>query len=153
MKDISFILEKGILLSKDYNSKLISKKLEKISSIWCRLEDDSNLNWYLISKSNGKSVIEYYGYLSVKFPVALLMKNCSSKIYQLLSENGILLEEYCEKYSCKESVLREYVKDKVFIDDRFLCDASMPFDEELFLKIDEGISYINPYQFTFQDIK
>ena len=61
MKDISFILEKGILLSKDYNSKLISKKLEKISSIWCRLEDDSNLNWYLISKSNGKSVIEYYG--------------------------------------------------------------------------------------------
>lgn len=153
MKDISLILKKAVLLSNGYDSKSVSYEIEKIPNIWCRLEDDSNLSWYLISKSDGKSVIEYYGYLSTIYPVALLMKECPKDICKLLSEKGVLLEEYCERYSCEGSVLRGYVGDIKFIDDRFLHDGSIPFDEELFLKIDEGIRYINPYNFAFDDIK
>ena len=153
MKDISLILEKAFLLSNGYDSKLVSYEIEKISNIWCRLEDDSNLNWYLISKSDGKSVIEYYGYLSAKYPVALLMKTCPKDIYKLLLAKGVLFEEYSERYSCKENILRRYVGDINLIDDSFLYDESMPFNEELFLKIDEGIRYINPYNFAFEDIK
>lgn len=85
--------------------------------------------------------------------VALLMKECTKDIYKLLSEKGVLLEEYCERYSCEESILRRYVGDINFIDDRFLYNESIPFDEELFLKIDEGIRYINPCNFAFDDIK
>ena len=153
MKDISLILKKAVLLLNGYDSKLVSHELEKMPNIWCRLEDDSNLNWYLISKSDGKSVIEYYGYLSKKYPVALLMKDCPKDICKLLSQRGVLLENYCERYSCEESILRKYVGNINFIDDRFLYDERIPFDEESFLKIDEGISYINPYNFAFGDIK
>lgn len=153
MKDISLILGKAVLLLNGYDSKLVSHEIEKIPNIWCRLEDDSKLNWYLISKSNGKSVLGYYGYLSVKYPVALLMKDCPKDICKLLSEKGVLIEEYCERYSCEENTLRRYVEDLNLIDDRFLYDESIPFDEELFLKIDEGTRYINPYDFAFDDIK
>lgn len=153
MKDISSILKQAVLLSNGYDSRSVSHEIEKIPNIWCRLEDDSNLSWYLISKSDGKSVTEYYGYLSATYPVALLMKECPKDIYELLSEKRVLIEEYCERYSCEESVLRRYVEDKNFIDDRFLDDENIPFDEESFLKIDEGIRYINPYNFAFDDIK
>ncbi len=87
------------------------------------------------------------------YPVALLMKECPKDIYNLLSEKGVLIEEYCERYCCEESILRKYIGDINFIDDRFLYDESIPFDEELFLKIDEGMRYINPYNFAFDNIK
>lgn len=153
MKDLTLIFEKAVLLLNGYDSKSVSHEIEKIPNIWCRLEDDSNLGWYLISKSDGRSVIEYYGYLSTKYPIALLMKECPKDVYKLLSEKGVLLEEYCERYSCEESILRRYVGDINLIDDRFLYDESIPFDEEAFLKIDEGIRYINPYNFAFDDVK
>lgn len=154
MKDVSLIFKKAVLLSNGYDSKSVSHEIEKIPNIWCRLEDDSNLRWYLISKSNGKSVIEYYGYLSTIYPVALLMKECPTDIYKLLSEKDVLIEKYCERYSCEEDILRRYVGENInLIDDRFLFDESIPFDEELFLKIDEGIEYINSYNFLFNDIK
>lgn len=153
MKDISIILEKATQIIDNYNVRLLSKEIEKEPNIWCRLEDDTNLNWYLISQNNGKSVTKDFGYLSAKYPVALLKKSCPDNIYNLLSKKGILIDEYCERYSCKESVLRRYVGDINLIDDRFLFDESIPFDEEAFLKIDEGISYINPFNFNFDDIK
>lgn len=153
MKDISVILEKAVLSMDGYDSKLISYEMEKEFDIWCRLEDDSNLRWYLISKNNGRTVTEYYGYLSEKYPVALLMKNCPKNIYALLLEKGILVEEYCKRYSCEEKILKKYVGDIKFIDDRFLYDDKMPFNEEIFLLIDEGVRYINPHNFAFDDIK
>lgn len=36
-------------------------KIEGVSDTWCKLEDDSNLKWYLISKIDGKSVIYIIG--------------------------------------------------------------------------------------------
>lgn len=153
MKNISLILEKAVLSSEGYDSRLVAHEIEKIPNVWCRLEDDSNLRWYLLSTNNGKSVVGYYGYLSTKFPVALLMKDCPFNIRKLLSKNEVLLEEYCDRYSCDENILKKYVGDRVLIDDRFLYDDRIPFDEEAFLKIDEGISYLNPYNFAFDDIK
>lgn len=153
MKDISVILEKALSLADEYDSKLVSDEIEKIPNIWCRLEDDSNLKWYLISKSDGETVIKYYGYLSAEFPVALLIRDCPDNVLKILCNRGILQEELYERYSCKETVLEKYIENCILIDDRFLYDASIPFDEELFLKIDEGINYINPYNFKFDDIK
>ncbi len=153
VKDISVTLEKAIKLSNEYHSENISHEIEKIKNVWCRLEDDSERNWYLISKSNKKSVIKYYGYLSVKFPIALLMESCTTNIRDLLLKNGVILEKYCKSYCCNENILKQYTENKIFIDDRFLYNENIPFNEELFLKIDEGIQYINPYYFTFDDIK
>lgn len=153
MKDISQTLELALTLNINYDSKLVADELEKIPNIWCRLEDDSKFNWYLISRSNGKTIEQYYGYLSTKYPVALLGKDCPVSISLLIKKMGILKEELCERYSCNEWILKYYVKDCMIIDDRFLYDENIPFNEEIFLKIDEGINYINPYSFTINDIK
>lgn len=153
MKDISLLLGRAILKVEQYDSEVISRKIEEIPDVWCRLEDDSNFNWYLISKNNGKSVVTYYGYLSSKFPVALLMETCPDEIRKILSINGISTEQYCTRYSCDAEVLKRYVDNIELIDDSFLYDANQPFDEALFLKIDEGLKYINPRSFSFEELK
>lgn len=154
IKDVSLIFKKAMLISKEYKPNLISKDLEKLTNIWCRLDDDTNLNWYSITKVDKDFfyVIEDYGYLSRKFPISILMKNCPKNIRNLLYKNGILCENYCERYSCEEEILKNYVDHVSFIDDSFLYDENIPFNQDLFLKIDEGINYINPNNFLFEDI-
>lgn len=153
MKDISKVMQDAIEKSDTYNSEMISKKLEKFHEIWCRLEDDTNMNWYLISETDGKSVKRCFGYLSQKFPVAFLYENCPQEIMEYLQNENILLEEYVDRYSCKENILKQYIDNVKMIDDRFLCDDTIPFDEDVFLEIDKGIQYINPYDFSFDSIK
>lgn len=153
MKDISKVMQAAIEKSDTYNSETISKKLEKYHEIWCRLEDDTNMNWYLISETDGKSVKRYLGYLSHKFPIAFLYENCPQEIKEYLHNENILLEEYVDRYSCKENILKQYIDNVKMIDDRFLYDDTIPFNEDVFLEIDEGIQYINPYDFSFDSIK
>ncbi|MDO5558751.1 MAG: hypothetical protein Q4F95_04045 [Oscillospiraceae bacterium] len=153
MKDISEIFNEAISKSFQYNSKNVSNELENIPNIWCRLEDDSQMNWYLISETDGKSVKSYLGYLSKKYPVALLYIKCPQKVKELLKDNKILVDEYNDRYSCDENILKKYVDNVVMIDDRFLYDDKIPFDVDKFLIIDEGIQYINPYNFSIESIK
>ncbi len=155
MRDISSVFERATKNKGNYNPRLVSKEIEEIPNIWCRIEDDSSRNWYTISLINGKTVIEDYGYLSCSFTVALLKDNCPQIIYDILCKHNILCEKLCALFSCDPKVLEQYIdiQEIALIDDRFMEDDSIPFDEELFLKIDEGISYINPYKFTFEDIK
>lgn len=155
MKDITDILKRAVNLEENYNSKMVADEIEKIPDIWCRLEDDSNLRWYLISANNGKTVVKYYGYLCVKYPVAFLMDDCPPEVIKIIKEKTILCEKFYERLSCSPEVLSKYIDTSDFdlIDDRFLNDDSIPFDKESFLKIDEGIAYLNPCNFTFENIK
>ena len=155
MRDISSTFERAIKNKDNYNSRLVSKEIEKIPNIWCRIEDDSSRKWYTISLSNGKTVIEEYGYLSCSFPVALLKDNCPPVIFDILDRHNVLCERLYASFSCEPKILEQYIniQEIALIDDRFMEDDSFPFDEELFLKIDDGVNYINPYKFTFEDIK
>ena len=60
-RDISKVFETAVKQSKNYHSNDIADKLETINKMWCRLEDDSRRNWYLISETDGKTVTDYYG--------------------------------------------------------------------------------------------
>lgn len=153
MKDISNILNEAIKKSNKYNLEIISNELENMPNLWRRLEDDSQMNWYLISETDGKSVKSYLGYLSKKYPVALLYEKCPQEIKEYLKRKEILFDEYRDSYSCDENILKQYIDDVIMIDDRFLYDETIPFDEEKFLMIDEGIQYVNPYNFSFESIK
>ena len=152
-RDISKVFETAVKQSKNYHSNDIADKLETINKMWCRLEDDSRRNWYLISETDGKTVTDYYGYLCSMFPVALLMNGCPESIAKLLEDNNVFIEKYCEHYYCEESVLKEYVDDVAFIDDSFLYNNDIPLDFELYGKIEKGIKYINQYNFEFEEIK
>lgn len=151
MKDITLAFEKAIAFRNGYNSKKIAFEIETNTDSWCRLEDDSNLKWYLISKTNGESIIKYYGYLSRMYPVAIMMDNCPKEILNILFKSEVIVEKYCEKYSCDEKILSQFV-DKLLVDDGFLYNDKIPFDEELFNVIDDGGEYINPCGFRFEDL-
>lgn len=154
MRNLSKILGEAVEKASKYNSRIISKEMENIPNIWCRLEDDSRGKWYLISEMDGKSVKKYFGYLSHEYPVALLFDECPHEVKELLKEKQVLLDKYNDNYSCDENILKNYIdEDIIMLDDRFLSDETILFDEETFLRIDEGIEYINPYNFSFESIK
>lgn len=152
VKDLSCVFGKAIAKAEKYNSKLIADELELKFGIWCRLEDDSNLEWYLISENNGKTIVNYYGYLSKRFPVAIIKDICPDDICRVLHKREVLIEKYYERYMCDEFILNKFVADKSIIDDRFLYEGNIPFNEELFLRIDEGERYIKPYNFTIEEL-
>ncbi|UKI16095.1 MAG: hypothetical protein L6V87_10490 [Ruminococcus sp.] len=58
--------------------------------------------WYMLTQQQMKSYDEYYGYLSLEYPIALLSENCPDKLKSLLSENGILHSLLEEPLSCDE---------------------------------------------------
>lgn len=154
VKDISNIMRDAIEKSDNYNSRNISKDMEQeFHQVWCRLEDDSNWNWYLISETDGITVKKYWGYLSKKYPIAFLYDSCPEEIRYFLQRKRIIMEKYQDRYSCEETILKQYVSHMKMIDDRFLYDETIPFDEEKFLEIDTGIEYINPMNFSFESIK
>ena len=151
MKDITLVFEKAIAFRNGYNSKQIASEIEMKADSWCRLEDDSNLKWYLISKNNGKTIIKYYGYLSRMYPVAIMMEDCPNEILKILFNSEVIVEKYYEKYKCDEKILSRFV-DKIIIDDGFLYNDKIPFNEELFNVIDDGVEYINPCGFRFEEL-
>lgn len=152
MKDVSKSFEKAILLLKEYDVSILENKIEQLENIWCFLDYDSNYDWYVVGKNNGVSIIEDYAYLSTKFPIVLVNKNCPENIYNLFLESNIVIEELCEKYCCDENILKHYVTHIPLINDNFMYNENIEFDMEMFYKIDEGINYINPYNFSFWDI-
>lgn len=153
IKDLTDIFIKGIINSADYNPKDIENKLEDLPNIWCRMCDDSLCNWYLISRSNAKDVAEYYGWLSCRFPVALIMENCPDNIRQLLNENGVITDDFSRKCSCDEDILRQYAPQSCLhiIDDSKLIDGRISFDSEEFITIC-SYYYTEPYDFDFYAI-
>ena len=153
-KDLTEIFKKGIFLSNNYNAVLISKLISKsINNISCEFYEDSNYNWYEIVRIENNFVIEIYGYLSYKFPVAILKNNCPKNIIDFLNNNNILIENYYDKYCCDDKILRIYVDERIpVINDNFLYDETIPFNEKLFLEIDELIIYVSSYNFTFEEL-
>lgn len=153
IKDLTDIFRKGILNSADYDPKAIENKLETLPDIWCLVNPDKFYNWYYIGLTNGKSLIEYYGFLSQRFPVALLMENCPDNVRELLEENGILTDSFSRRCSCDEEILKQYAPRLAYhiIDDRKLLDGRISFDSDEFIVIC-SFHYMTPYDFEFYDI-
>lgn len=153
MNDLTEIFSKAIENKDRYNSLEVSKQLGKLDNVWCRIEDDSNRKWYLISETDGKSVKTYFGYLSCDYPVSLLFENCPKNVIDCLEDNKVLITEYDDRYSCRDDILGYFIDNIPIIDDRFLRDESIPFDTETFLLIDDGLKYVSPYDFSFESLK
>ena len=151
IKNITHIMHEAVKIAEGYHFRTIDSELEQLPNIWCRVDDDSNRNWYIISRSNGKSAIEDYGYLSREYPIAFLFDTCPKAVCDILLNNQVLVDAYSERCCCDENVLRKYTK-KRLLDDRFMYDYDFPFNEEIFLEIDGGQCYINPYDFCFDEL-
>lgn len=128
--------------------------LENLPNIRCVFYDDSPFdNWYLITRDDEKEVAEYYGFLSYRFPVAILMENCPDNIRNLLKDNNILTGDFHRRCSCDEDILKQYApkSNLPIIDDRKLLDGRISFDSQDFIQIC-SFSYMSPYDFDFSDI-
>jgi len=153
IKDLTDTFRKGILNSADYNFKNIQFKLETLPYIWCMENSDTYENWYYIGRTGRKLLKENYGFLSVYFPVALLMENCPDNVRNLLKDNNIFIDDFSRKCSCDEEILKKYAPELYppIIDDRKLLDGRISFDSDEFIRIC-SFSYLSPYDFDFYDI-
>ena len=152
MKDVTEIFAKAVENESSYLYKTAAFILESDGDIWCLPDSDTNEKWACIGRTNGSSIVESYGFICVKYPVALLKENCPDKVKRGLDKCGVYHTSFDEELSCDEAVLRNYLTDVLIIDDRFLENDSLPFDDEAFEKITEGCRYTTPYRFAFDDL-
>lgn len=57
-----------------------------------------------------------------------------------------------EIFCCQPEGLSEFFRSAVWIDDDFLSDPAVPFDEKAFLRIDSGVRYLNPSHFSVMQL-
>lgn len=152
MKDVTEIFGKAVDMQGDYQYRLVRNALEKDPGIWCMPDSDSNEKWSYIGRTDGNSIVENYGFICEGFPVALLKDECPDKVKTVLDKCGVLHTSFDEELSCEESILRSYLTDVLIIDDRFLEDDNLPFNDEAFEMITEGVRYTTPYRFAFDDL-
>ncbi|MCI5751754.1 MAG: hypothetical protein MR038_04635 [Oscillospiraceae bacterium] len=159
MKDLTDIFSKAIERSAEYRPEMIAGRLGRLYDINCLTEDDyADNNWYLISKRPIKSTEDLYGYLSCRYPVALLTKYCPKNIAAFLDFSKILLTDFEEPLSCDENILKQYVPDRHVFDEGFLDGCDYSFDDEryrmvLFRLEGKGKLYIDSGNFMFDEIK
>lgn len=155
MKDYTEIFSEAIELSSEYN---IADIINSTDGNYCGTDDKwCSYLWYdLCKKTADNKMGDNYGYLSIKYPVALIKENCPEIIRRILAENNILFTELEEPMCCNEDILRKYV-DRRVIDESAFLNGNFSFDDvrfELILdRLETGIScYIDAGNFMFKDI-
>lgn len=152
MKDVTEVFGKALDRSGACLYATVRYALEKLDDIWCLADSDTNEKWAYIGRTDGECLTEYYGLICEAYPVALLNDDCPDIIKAVLDKCGVEYTAFDEELSCDESILRHYITDTLMIDDRFLEDDSLPFDQEAFDLIVDGRRYITPYRFAFDDL-
>lgn len=150
MNDLTEIFNKGIVESQNYNKYSVVNKLNTLYNINC--SDADRRNWCLIWETASDNSIVICGYLSQYYPVAILDTNCRNDLLKLLSELKISIANFEEPFCCDENILKKYAPYTQIIDDRFLEKEDFSLDDERLYYIYQGIKYVTPYCFSFNEI-
>lgn len=151
MNDLTNVFESGIESLNSYDHYNIIKEINRLTAYFCDYDDDG-ANWLLVWENIGKKSI-MYAYVSKYYPVALVKNHCPKSITNVFIDNNISIAEFKEPFCCKEKVLKKYARGKNILDDRFLDDCNFALDDERLDYIYNGIKYITPYNFTFEEIR
>lgn len=151
MYDLTEVFENGIKAPKGYNHFNIIRKINTLKDIFCDI-DDVGAYWDVVWKNiDEKSMI--YAFVSQFYPVAVVKKDCPESVTKVFMDNSIYIAKFQEPFSCDEKILKKYARYKNILDDRFLNDGGFLQDDERLFYIYEGIKYITPYNFTFDEIR
>lgn len=161
MKDYTEIFSKAIELSSEYNIDKICSIINSIGDNYCGTDDEwCTYYWYYLCRETQNNMLyDIYGYLSRKYPVALIKENCPDIIKYTLTENKILFTEFEEPMCCNEDILRKYVHWQRIIDETvFLNNGDFSFEDERFELILQRIEtgrryYIDTENFMFSEIQ
>lgn len=151
MNNLTEIFKKGIAVSEGYDHLDILKKINKLENVFGDM-DDGGGNWDLVWGKKGEQSI-IYAFFSRFYPVALVKDECTKEVISLFQDNSILIAKFQEPFSCDEEVLKKYARCKNILDDRFLNDCDFTLEDDRLFYIYEGISYITPYSFSFDEIR
>lgn len=150
MNDLTKIFKLGIESQNEYNPNNIIKLINKSTNCLCDDADESN--WILVWENIGKTSI-MYAYVSQFYPAALVKDNCPKQVKEVFKDNNIYTAKFKEPFSCDENVLKKYAQDKTILDDRFLDDCNFSLDDTRLDYIYDGIKYVTPYNFYFEEIR
>lgn len=151
MYDLTEVFANGIKSLKGYNHFNIIRKINTLKNIFCDIDDDGAYWDSVWENINNKSII--YAFISQLYPVALIKKDCPKSVIKIFMDSNVYIAKFEESFSCDEEILKKYAPYKKILDDRFLDDCNFSFDDERLFYIYDGIKYITPYNFTFDEIR
>ena len=81
MKNYTEIFSQALKMKEGYDVKKLKKIIDSQNEFHCGDYDEWADNyWYMLTPQQMKSYDEYYGYLSLEYPIALLSENCPDKL-------------------------------------------------------------------------
>ena len=121
--------------------------------------DDYESPWICIQYYfNGNGSYQCIGYISSKYPAALLKSNCPDEFRESLESKNILCADLKEPMYCDEEILKKIADHKVVFDDNFIDDDDCDVESEkfkLFLDkfVDGNNSHVNSSGFYIDEIR
>ena len=155
--DCTELFAKAIEQKAQYHFDNIKTLIDAQNGLQCGDWDDwADNNWYRLCPESPVPYERCFGFLCVKYPVALLTEHCPAELRNLLHDNGIICAELHEPMCCDENILRQYVTKPVF-DERFL-DSAYGFDDDRFQMVLHRLetgqkNYIDAGSFTMEEIR
>ncbi len=149
MNDLTEVFKSAIEKADEYKFFSIANKIQNIDNTY--INDADRYSWALITEEPEHEYI-IHGYISQHYPVALIKDSCNASIIEFLTNNNIEIAMLEEPFSCEEEILKKYSPSTRFLDDRFLENEDFKIDDERLWYIYNNISYVTPYNFTFEDI-
>lgn len=118
--------------------------------LWYSVYYDSSIDYLKKAIKRDRNLI---GYVEKSIRWAFILENRSQKFKEDTAEYGLI---YIEVPSFEQEILQcqhpdnlpSEFADVLWIDDDFLNDETLPFDFDLFARIDAGEAYLNPNHFS-----
>lgn len=157
--DYTDIFTNAVKSKQGYNFYAVKKRIDSYNDLQCGDWDDwADVHWYRLCPKKPCVYEKCYGFISAKFPVALISSYCPEKLKELLSELGIFYDKLEEPMCCDEKVLRQFLEYPLVFDERFIDKNDYSFDDERFemvlKKLETGVkSYIDSSCFTMEEIR
>lgn len=118
--------------------------------LWYSIYYDSSVDYLKEAVKRDRNLI---GYVDKSIRWAFVLEKHSQKFKEDTAEYGLI---YIEVPSFEQEILQckhpdnlpSEFADILWIDDDFLNDETLPFDFDLFVRIDAGEAYLNPKHFS-----
>lgn len=162
MRDYTAFFTAAVRQGTHYDAEYVRNMLNAHDNICCTDDADCiDENFLLVYETDGYDYTDFYGYLSMYYPAALLKEHCPALVKEILDGLHILYTDLEEPMRCDADVLRQFAPKRpnsfpIFDEDALLAGDVSPEDERFLLvlyRLETGHKcYVDAGEFYFREI-
>lgn len=160
MRDYTEFFKAALRAGADYSADDVQNALSAHDNICCTDDMDCNYeNWLFIYGCDGMDFTDFYGYLSMRYPAALLKADCPAQVKEILAQNHVIYTALEEPMCCDAEILRRFAPQSAYIifnEDALLSGDISPDDAHFLLvleRLETGRKcYVDAGDFCFGEI-